>query len=44
MRTKLHLSSANHPQVDGQIEVVNCSLGNLLQCIVGEKPKQWDLA
>ena len=30
------------PQTDGQIEVVNRSLGNLLQCLVGEANRNWD--
>ena len=44
MGTKLQFSSAYHPQIGGQIEIVNRSLGNLLQRIVGKKPKQWELA
>ncbi|XP_075665055.1 uncharacterized protein LOC142634649 [Castanea sativa] len=31
-----------HPQTDGQIEVVNRSLGNLLRCLVGEANRNWD--
>ena len=42
LRTKLSFSSAYHPQTDGQIEVVNRSLGNLLKSLTVEHPKQWD--
>ena len=40
--TKLKFSTAFHPQTDGQIEVVNSSLGNLLWCLVGEANQNWD--
>lgn len=35
---------AYHPQMDGQIEVVNRSLGNMLRCLVGNTPSNWDMA
>ena len=40
--TKLKFSTAFHPQTNGQIEVVNLSLGNLLRCLVGEANRNWD--
>ena len=43
MKTDLKFNLSHHPQTYGQIEVVNHSLGNLLRCLVGDKPKGWDM-
>ena len=40
--TSLDMSSAYHPQSDGQTEVISRSLGNLLRCLVGDAIRTWD--
>jgi hypothetical protein len=40
--TNLAFSSAYHPQTDGQIEVVNKILGDLLRSLVTEHHSSWD--
>ena len=42
--TKINFSSVSHTHSDGQTEVVNKSLRNLLRSLVGDQPKQWDRA
>jgi hypothetical protein len=40
--TDLAFSSTYHPQTDGQIEVVNGSLGDFLRSLVVEHHSSWD--
>lgn len=39
--TILNLSSAYHPETDGQTEMTNKSLEHYLRSFVGDKPKSW---
>lgn len=42
MRTSLDMSTAYHPQSDGQTKVVNHSLGNMLRALIGDNIKAWE--
>lgn len=42
LHTSLDMSTAYHPQSDGQTEVVNRSLGNMLRALVGDNIKAWE--
>jgi transposase InsO family protein len=38
---KLYMSSAFHPQTDGQIEAANWVIVMYLRCFTGDRPRQW---
>ena len=39
----MNYSTSFHPQTDGQTEVVNRSLGNLLCSLIKENPREWEV-
>ncbi|XP_039156035.1 uncharacterized protein LOC104414932 [Eucalyptus grandis] len=40
--TDLQYNSSFHPQTDGQIEVVNRTMANIIRCLCSDMPKQWE--
>jgi hypothetical protein len=41
MGTKLLMSTAFHPQMDGQTERANCNIGQILQTVISHNQKNW---
>ena len=41
MGAKLHMSSAFHPQSDGQTEAANKVIAMYLRCFMGDRPREW---
>ena len=41
MGTKLLMSTAFHPQMDGTTEQANCSIGQILRLIINDDQKNW---
>jgi hypothetical protein len=39
--TKLAFSYAYHPESDGQIEIVNCTIEMCLRCFTSDRPRHW---
>jgi len=39
--TKLHMTTAFHPQSDGQTEAANRIIVKYLRCFTGDRPRQW---
>jgi transposase InsO family protein len=39
--SRLHMSSAFHPQSDGQSEAINRVISMYLRCLTGDRPRQW---
>jgi hypothetical protein len=42
LKTKLLMSSAFHPQTDGQTEQMNCTIEQVLHCYIDYNQKNWD--